>query len=453
MRASSSPVVELVATLIQNRCVNDGRRESGNERASADTLAAFFDAAGVAYEIHEAAPTRASLVARREGSDPDAPSLCFCGHLDVVPADEKHWTHDPFAGEIADGLIWGRGAVDMLNQTAAQAVAFAALTKANFKPRGDLIFFAPADEEAGGALGAAWMLDHHPDLVRADYVIGEGGGFFLPAIGDRQRTDPERKIAVMIGEKGPMWQKVRFSGTPGHGSMPYQSDNAIVKAANAAQRLARYVPPAEVNQVWQELVESLRVPALLKERLLDPHYLDEAIEEIHTTNPATARVLHACTHNTFSINTVKGGTKTNVIPHEAEMEIDVRVLPGQTGQDLENQLRSALGGYFSDAEITDILSYEATISPVRTPLWDTLEKVTASIMGPCGLQPWIAPFTTDTRFYRTTGAVAYGFSLHDETVDLETFGKMFHGHDEHVSLRSLELAAMAYEQVAQDFLG
>src|SRR3954468_17474941 len=192
--------VELLQTLIRNRCVNDGTAESGYETRNADTLRAFLGEAGFDVQHFEPTPGRASLVARIVGSDPDAPSLCLMGHTDVVPVNESGWSRDPFGGELVtngDGVteVWGRGAVDMLNLTASMAVAFRHLASTGFRPKGDLIYFAVADEESGSAHGMQWMADHEPDAIRADYVLTESGGLHMG-------SSEQPLISVDVGEKG-----------------------------------------------------------------------------------------------------------------------------------------------------------------------------------------------------------------------------------------------------------
>ncbi len=444
---SPGAVVDLCRTLIRNACVNSGAPESGQEVRSADTLEAYLEGCALDVARFSPLPGRDSLVARVEGSDPDAPSLCLMGHTDVVPAGAGAWTVDPFAAEVRDGVVWGRGAVDMLNQTAAQAVAIRHLLESGFRPRGTLVFFAPADEEAGGTHGAGWVLEHEADAVRTDYVIGEGGGILL------SQGAGGRAVAVLAGEKGPMWRRLHFGGTPGHGSMPYRRDNACVKAARAVTRLAGYAPEPEVTGLWRTMVEGMSLPDATKEALVDPLRLDDAIGVVAGEREAAHRVLHACTRTTFSPNMVHAGEKANTVAAAAAVDVDARSLPGASAADLDAELARALGDVFPEATVERILVDPASESPVATPLWDVLAEVTDALIGPASIVPWLAPFTTDARFFRRHGSVAYGFTLHDDAVDLEAFGTLFHGDDERVSVGSLELAVDAYEMVIRRFLG
>ncbi|HEY5076493.1 MAG TPA: M20/M25/M40 family metallo-hydrolase, partial [Acidimicrobiia bacterium] len=203
--------VDLLSQLIRNECVNDGTPESGHESRSVDLLAQYLGDTGLDLERYVARPGRENLVARIEGTDPTAPTLLLMGHTDVVPANPDGWRRDPFGGEVVDGDVWGRGAVDMLNLTATMAVAFRRLADSGFKPKGTISYLAVADEEALGKWGADWLLQHERDAVYADYVLTESGGFQIP-------SPAGPRLPVLVGEKGTFWTKIRVHGTPGHGS-------------------------------------------------------------------------------------------------------------------------------------------------------------------------------------------------------------------------------------------
>ena len=269
MSSLTGETVELLQTMIRNACVNDGTPESGEEARNADTLQHFFEGAGLDTQRYESIPGRASIVARIEGTDPDAPSLCLMGHTDVVPVSPDGWSHDPFGGELlrnADGVdeVWGRGAIDMLNLTSSMAVAFRHLARSDFRPRGDLIYFGVADEEAGGVWGAEWMFEHHPDAIDATYCVTELGGW--STVDDHGH----RHVTVNIGEKGLNWRRLRVGGTPGHGSMPFGADNALVKAAEIVRRLSEYRPAPYLGETWKGLVDTMSLPPELRQALLDP---------------------------------------------------------------------------------------------------------------------------------------------------------------------------------------
>ncbi|NKB42538.1 MAG: M20/M25/M40 family metallo-hydrolase, partial [Ilumatobacter sp.] len=218
---SQGIATELLQTLIRNECVNDGTRDSGAETRNAELLTNYLEGATTEIESFASVEGRASVVSRIEGSDPDAPTLCLMAHTDVVPVNPDGWSRDPFGGELIDGEVWGRGAIDMLNMTATMAVAFRQLADSGWQPKGTLIYFGVADEEAGGVHGAKFMTEQHWDAIGADYVLTEMGGF--PA----GKSEPRRAV-INVAEKGIAGRRLRVTGTPGHGSMPFRKDNALV---------------------------------------------------------------------------------------------------------------------------------------------------------------------------------------------------------------------------------
>src|SRR5437667_7018867 len=326
--ALTGQTVELLQQLIRNRCVNDGSVGSGQEVRTSDVLRGYLDGSGLDVDVYEpdGAPGRTSLVARIEGSDPTAPTLCLMGHTDVVPVTPEHWTRDPFGGELVNGEVWGRGAIDMLNLTASQAVALKALARrpGGWRPRGTLVYLACADEEAGGALGAGHVCKRHWGALRADYLLTENGGT-VSARGD------ELNVTVHVGEKGVAWRRLRVKGTPGHGSMPYGADNALVKAAHVVTRLADYRPAPYVGDLWSAFVGSLDFDPAVKAALVDPSRVDEAIAKLPQ---GMARFAWSATHTTFSPNMCRAGVKTNVIPDTVDIEFDIRTIPGANEEEV-----------------------------------------------------------------------------------------------------------------------
>ena len=428
--------------MIRNACVNDGTTESGQELRSVDLLQQYLGTSGIDVERFEPQPGRASLVARIEGSDPDAPTLMLMGHTDVVPVNYDTWTREPFSGDLDDdGMVWGRGAVDMLNLTASQAVAFRRLADSGFTPRGTLIYLAVADEEALGTWGAKWLVDHEWDAVATDYVLTESGGFQMPS-----PTGP--RLPVMVGEKGTFWSKLHVHGTPGHGSQPFKTDNALVTAAEVVRRLADYRPTAHIGEVWRRHVEAMDYPAEMRDAFLDP----SAVVDYCPSRPlGMGRIVHACTHTTFSPNVAHGGTKTNVIPDHVELEVDIRTLPGQSGDDIRGMLRDALGDLYDSVEIESNEDL-STASPIDTPLWDTLTTVTGRMVKDSALVPFLMVGGTDNRFFRRAGAVGYGFGLFSKRLHFEDYATMFHGNDERVDAESMALSTQLWQATAEELL-
>jgi acetylornithine deacetylase/succinyl-diaminopimelate desuccinylase-like protein len=444
MSEQISDVVELTQQLIRNRCVNEGTPESGEEIRNADLLCTYLEGAGLEVERFDSAPGRSSLVVRIEGTDPDAPSMCWLGHTDVVPVNEAHWQNDPFGGELIDGFVWGRGAIDMFNITASMAVATKRLATSNFRPRGTLIYVAVADEEAGGDYGAEFLTSSHADAVRCDYVITESGGFPL-------QSPSGIRLPFLAEEKGPLWATLRVTGTPGHGSMPFRTDNALVKAAEIVRRLADYRPPTRIDKAWRDFVEGLGIPAEFAEPLLREEGFVEALGLLPV---GVSKMAYSCTHTTITPTMMSAGTKTNIIPDTVTINLDIRVLPGDGPAQVRAMIADALGDLVDAAEVefkreTDL----ATSSPVDTPLADALQRVSSRFYPGATLLPMRMVGTTDARhFRRQLGSVAYGFGMFSEKLSIDDLATMGHGDNERVDIESLEMSTDLWEALARDFL-
>ncbi len=438
----TSQTVDLLQQMIRNECVNDGDVSSGDEVKNSDLLQTYLEGAGLDIETFEPQPGRKSIVARIEGSDPDAPAVCLMGHTDVVPVSPDGWHEDPFGGDLIDDEVWGRGAVDMLCLTASMAVAYRHLADTGYQPKGDLIYFGVADEEAGGTWGASWIADNHWDAIKCDYVLTEFGGF-PTATGDGTA------ITINVAEKGVGWTRLHVKGTPGHGSAPYQSDNALIRAAEVVRRLGEYRPVPQVHELWRRQVDTLPYGDDIKEAMLDPKRLDRALDDL--PDRRKARSLHACSHTTFSPNVIHGGVKTNVIPDKVYVEVDIRTLPGETRADVDAHLKLALGDLYDVLDVEPLQEDSATASPIDTPMWDTLARVVETAHPGAPLLPGLIVGGTDSRFFRDRGTVAYGAGLFSPSVTLETFAKRFHGHDERVDVESLGLSTQLWLDVAHQF--
>ena len=443
--ALTAQTVELLQQMIRNQCVNDGTIESGQEVRTTGLLRTYLEGSGLDLEVYEpdGAPGRASLVARIEGSDPTAPTLCLMGHTDVVPVTPATWTRDPFGGELVKGEVWGRGAVDMLNLTASQAVALKALARQGWRPRGTLVYLACADEEAGGMLGAGHVCKRHWDSLRVDYLLTENGGL-VSSHGE------ELNVTVHVGEKGVAWRRLRVTGTPGHGSMPYGADNALVKAAHVVSRLADYRPAPYVDDLWRTFVGSLGVDPALKDALRDPSRVDDAIAKL----PAgVAKFAWSTTHTTFSPNMCRAGVKTNVIPDVVDIEVDIRTIPGDNEDEVRRHIDKALGDLSEEVQVEKLFSKQASASPTGTPLWDVLERVVDGHYPGAKLMPRMIVGFTDAPYFRERGAVAYGFGLFSRALTAEAMSGRFHGNDERVDVESLALTTQAWLDTCELFLG
>jgi acetylornithine deacetylase/succinyl-diaminopimelate desuccinylase-like protein len=444
--AIETQATELLRTLIRNGCVNTGEAASGHEDRSVDALEDFFAGSGLSCERYTSEPGRMSLITRIEGRDPTAPALLLMGHTDVVPVTASGWQRDPFAGDLVDGIVWGRGAIDMLNLTSTMAVATRRLAASGWRPRGTLIYLAVADEEAGGFLGAGHLVEHHADAVRCDYVITESGGVPIP-------TKSGHTLKVTVGEKGGNWRRLVVHGTPGHGSRPFRTDNALVTAAKVIQRLAEYRPKARILDAWRGYVDALDLEPGLTDALTDPDRVWEAARDLD--NLALAREAHACTHTTFSPNIAHGGTKVNVIPDRVDIDVDIRALPGIEPHEVEAMIAEALG------PLADRVTVQAppnrrrdgTVSPTDTPLMAAIGRVATRLMPDSRVVPAITTGGTDAKFFRWKNIPAYGFGLHSTRIPYTEYPLMFHGHNERVDVDSLRLSAQMWEALCREFLG
>lgn len=432
--------VELLTALIRNACVNDGTPASGQEHRSVSTLTEFLGSPGTVFEP---APGRQSVVYRVRGDDPTAPTLMLMGHTDVVPVNPAGWSVDPFGGEIADGFVWGRGAVDMLNLTASMATVFKPyLTGQLAPPPGGVAFLAVADEENAGGLGARPLVQDHWDLVACDYLLTE---IAYPPIS----TESGPGYPVAVGEKGPHWTVIRSTGTPGHGSVPYGAANAIAPLVEGLQGLFSTPSPVVVSDEWRAFVDALGPTEDIRSGLLDPDRVDETIERIAETDPRFAAYAHACTHLTISPNIMTAGVKANMIPELAEAQIDARSLPGQDRSDVDQHIRKAMGPAGDHLELIPMADHPANSSPVGNPLWETIVDSLEDLTGTRRAVPTLMPATTDARFFRSRGVVSYGVGLFDDRVAFPDFLAMFHGHDERVTLESVDLTTRLLERILQ----
>ncbi len=437
-------VTDLLQHLIRNACVNDGTEASGHEERSADLLTSYLEGDGLELERFEPAPGRTSLVTRIEGTDPEAPTLLLMGHTDVVPANADGWRHDPFGGELIDGQVWGRGAVDMLNLTASMAVAVRRLAASGFRPEGGLVYLAVADEEALGTHGAKHLTEREADAVAADYVITESGGIPIP-------TPSGPKLPVVVAEKGSYWCTLRVRGTPGHASMPLRTDNALVKAAEVVRRIAEYRPETRIHDTWRRFVEGMDFGPEMSDPFLEPEGFVEMCEALPMLG--LARQAHACTHTTIVPTVMRAGTKTNVIPDLVELELDIRTLPTQSGTEIKAMLAEALGDLADSVDMEIVSDDASSASPVDTPLWSAMQRVATALHPGSRNVPYMTVGATDARFFRRLGVPSYGFGLFSERITFDDFNSMFHGDDERVDQDSLRLSTELWLALAEDFVG
>jgi acetylornithine deacetylase/succinyl-diaminopimelate desuccinylase-like protein len=423
-----------VTALLQALLRLDTVNPPGNESLAAELLREYLAPSGVAVELYARVPERANLVARIPGGD--GPSLGFLCHPDTVLADPAEWDRDPWSGDLVDGEVWGRGALDMKGQVAASAVAFASLAREGFRPSGDLLFIATADEEVGGedGFGLVWLCGEHPDAVRCDYAINEGGG-------ERLLIGGTPVYLCATAEKASAPFVVRVYGRSGHASMPGIADNALVKSARYLEALGAYSPP---HQLIPEAEGFLR--AVLGEA--PP--LEDALERAAAVHPILPAFVEPLLAFTLSPTMIEASRQRNVIPAQCEITVDCRLLPETTPADVEPLIRAALGNGRYDLEFDEVVG--GTRSPLDTPLWRALEDFTGDIEPGARIAPIACPGFTDSHYLRAAfGTVAYGFF--PSRMDPELATKLIHSANERVPVDDLELGTNMLRSAAFSLLG
>jgi acetylornithine deacetylase/succinyl-diaminopimelate desuccinylase-like protein len=425
-----------VTDLLQRLIRVDTTNPPGNETAAAELLRDYLEANGVACELIAKVPERANLVARLPGGD--GPSLLFLGHTDVVLADPAEWSVPPFSGELRDGMVWGRGALDMKSEVAANAVAMASLAREGFKPSGDLIFAATADEEAGHGFGLDWLCETHPDAVRCDFAINEGGG-------DRiELADGTPVYLPTVAEKMTAPFRLTVHGRSGHASMPRIADNALVNAVKLVERIADYRPEPQLGP---------EVEGFLQAVLGESTTAAEAAERVAPLSPVAAVVIDALLAPTFSPTMISASKKRNVIPALCEIEVDCRLLPGQHPEHVEPMIRAVLGGDV-EYELGWIEARGGTRSSLDTPLWRALEEWVADTEPGAKAAPLACVGFTDSHWLREAfGTVAYGFFPSSGELPPEVSATLIHSADERIPVTDLELGVSWLRHAAQAMLG
>lgn len=444
----TNETTDLLQQMIRNQCVNDGTPESGNEDRTARLVRDELDGLGVDMQTFSPAPDRTSLIARYEGTDPSAPALCLMGHTDVVPVSADGWRNDPFGGQVIatpDGTqeVWGRGAVDMLNVTSSMLVAFREIVRSGKRYPGDIIYFAVADEEAGGVLGAMDIIENNWDAIACDYVLTEYGG--TPSF-----TNDGTTVLLTNGEKKGAFRHLQIAGEPGHGSMPYGSDNALIKAAKIVNRMTEFEIAPRIDEMFRDRVRAMGLDADIERRLLDPAHIDDALAELPV---GTASNLHSCCQMSFSPNVIHSGDKDNTIPGHADLFVDIRMLPGETQDDADALLREIIGEDLLPS-VTISRKYDdepegPALSSTDTPLWSALTDAIQMSYPGARVVPSIVTGGTDARFFRAKGVPAYGAGLLSDKISFAEFQSRFHGHNERIDVESLKLTTQLWLDVCE----
>ena len=384
-------VVELARDLIRI----DTSNPPGNETPAAELIERHLRAAGVECELVGPDPERLNLVARVHGTG-RGPSLMLLAHTDVVPASGDGWSVPPFEGTLANGRLIGRGAVDMKNELAARVVAVAALARSGVRPDGDVVLVAEADEERNtGGCGMEWLARERPDL-RCDFALNEGGGVLLELAGGR------RVVTVSVGEKQVTALRIRVRGIAGHASISEPATNAVGHAATAVQRLLAYEAPMQLVPAVAATLAAIGAPDSSPE---------EAVAWAVEQHPTLAYELPALTRMTVTPTGLRTHEPPNVVPPFADVICDCRTLPGQTLEDIADQVARALGeGIDYDLELLEPL-VGGTESPIDTPLYAALAEYVARRVPGAELLPLLSAGFTDSHWVRSAwGTVAYGFA-------------------------------------------
>jgi acetylornithine deacetylase/succinyl-diaminopimelate desuccinylase-like protein len=423
--------------LLQRLIRFDTVNPPGNERPAQELLAVLLRDAGFEVELHGSSEERPNLVATLRG-DGAGPALGLLSHVDTVLANAEEWRHDPWSGDLADGCVWGRGAIDMKSQTAAEVAAAVRLAAAGWRPNGTLKVFAVVDEETGGAEGAQWLCANHPELARCDYLLNEGAGAVIP-------FDGRRVYDVCIAEKGVFRFKLIADGVAGHASMPKIGDNALLKLAPLLQAMAERQPGYDLTEGPRAMLEGLGVgpvdgdPAGALQRLVEKdEWLGVLVEPMLGVTLAPTRA-HA-------------SDKINVLPSRAVLEVDCRVPPG-LGEDVaRRRIEEVLGT--GDFRIEFSEQVVGNGSPVESPLMDVIRDWVREQEPEAAIVPTILPGFTDSRTWRAAfpECVAYGFFPHAHMTTHEV-APLVHSADERIDVRDLHLATDFFEYAIRRILG
>ena len=435
-------LAEEAVTYLRDLIRIDTTNPPGNELPAAEYLAGVLKREGLLPVVLESAPGRGNVVCRLPGNG-EARPLMLMSHLDVVPAEAEAWTHPPFAGEVADGFVWGRGAVDTKNLTAIELAAMLALKREGVRLKRDVVFTAAADEETGGRYGAAWLAGQHRDLIDAEFAINEGGGLGMQ-IGGRWF------YFCQTGEKAACRVAVRAHGRPGHGSTPH-NDQAVAHLARALIRLDKTRLPMHITATARAMIEGLAhglggIQGLAMRGLLLPTVGDRLLQTLPL--PQEMRLyFHAMLHNTATPTLLEAGSRINVIPGTATAQLDGRILPGQTPDSFLAELRATMG----DGVDLKVLSHGEPLQvPFDSPLTRTIAQVMAEVDPGSQVVPLLTVGGTDAKQFVPAGIQVYGFCPMRESAG-DNPARLAHAHDERISIQNLRFGVEALYRIVHRF--
>jgi acetylornithine deacetylase/succinyl-diaminopimelate desuccinylase-like protein len=410
----------------------------GDERPAIEYLEQYLNRAGFRTEVLAATDQRPNLIADLDG-DQDGPTLVLLGHVDTVLADPSDWQHDPWSGDLADGFLWGRGALDMKSQVAAEAVAGAALAREGWRPsKGTLKLVFVSDEETGGDVGARWLTETHPDKVRCDMLLNEGGGEVFEFAG-------HRRYGVCCAEKGIFRFKITARGAAGHASLPRTGDNALLKLAPALNKLASQSASYEMTDVPTAFLEGLGE---------DPGDPAAALSKIGAADPALLTLVEPMFGVTLAPTMAHASDKINVIPARAYLKVDCRVPPGLGEDAARRRIAEVLGDEADNFEIEFTEQVVGNQSPVSSDVTEAIDRWVRANDSGAETVPVILPGFSDSRWFREAfpDCLAYGFFPQRHMSLVET-APLVHNADERIDVRDLGYAAGFYADIARELLG
>jgi acetylornithine deacetylase/succinyl-diaminopimelate desuccinylase-like protein len=424
----------------------DTTNPPGKEMAGARVLQQMLEREGFATTLLESQPDRGNLICPMKGKEGLSP-LILLHHIDVVPAEADKWKYPPHSGAVLEGEIWGRGAQDCKSLGIIELMAFLLLKREGFQPKRDIVYMATADEETGGKWGVGWLFENHPELMKAEYVINEGGGVGM--IVGRKNV-----YTCQTAEKGICWLKLTFRGNPGHASVPH-GDNCVVKMAKAIERISAYRSPLRRNRTTELFIKGIAEEqpfprSWFVRQLLNP-LLSTRVEK-RIPDPGFKGMAGAILRNTFVPTVVQGGQKINVIPSECFCQVDCRILPGVTPERIKEELHHLLLD-LRDYEIEVLQTSPASESPSENPLYRALEKALKDLDPKAKMIPTMLTGATDSRFFRDQGTVAYGFQPMMPMGNLSEYLSRVHGHNERVSVEDLLFGTRVLYQVLKEVCG
>lgn len=436
-------VNEEIVALVRGLLRLDTRNPPGNEVRAAAYLQGLFEAEGIAGEIVGPSKDRGTFIARLKG-DGSAPPLLLMSHIDVVAVEPEKWTHDPFSADIADGFIYGRGALDMKQMVGMEALTILLLKRSGVPLKRDVIYMAAADEECGGLAGAGWVVEHHPELIQAEYALNEGGGGGLEIEG-------RRYYSVQTAEKGTVRFRLRTYGKPGHGSVPH-SDNAVLKLATLLATLTPNLLPVHFTPTLRGYITSLaatqspEIAQALQDILTDESTADAAVDRLPFEETLKQRI-HAMLRNTVTPTILAAGSQINVIPSVAEAQVDGRNLPGWTPDMFLEELRAVIG---NEVEITLLEPSIPLEADLQSPLFDIIKEVLKRHDAEAAVIPVLLTGGTDAKHVTQLGTKVYGFVPALYVGEGE--GRRVHSHDERVNIQSLQWGMRVFYEVVERFV-